>query len=60
MIGDIPFYAWQCITLNMETRDVDLVIPNEKDMEMLLKFLIFELKTINGEKGTAKHLLGNK
>ena len=57
--GEVPFYAWQCITIKMENRDVDLVIPKEKDMDILLKFLIFELKTINGEKGSAKQILGN-
>ena len=57
--GEVPFYSWQCITINMENRDVDLVIPKEKDMEMLLTFLIFELKTTNGEKGTAKQYLGH-
>lgn len=27
--GVIPFFAWQCITLDLKTRYVDLVIKNE-------------------------------
>jgi len=26
----VPFYSWNCITLKMGRRDVDLVIKNEK------------------------------
>jgi hypothetical protein len=44
----------------MKDRDVDLVIHNEKDMEMLLTFLVFKLQTIDGEKNTAKLYTGTK
>lgn len=27
--GVIPFFAWQCITLDLKNRYVDLVIKNE-------------------------------
>ena len=27
--GHVPFYSWQCVTLQMENKDVDLVIQNE-------------------------------
>ena len=26
----VPFYAWQCITLQLRHRDVDLVIKDDK------------------------------
>jgi hypothetical protein len=44
----------------MKGRDVDLVIPNEKDMEMLITFLVFRLQTIDGVKNTAKPYTGKK
>jgi len=28
--GNVPFHAWQCLTICLENREVDLVIPNEK------------------------------
>lgn len=38
--GVIPFYAWQCITLQLKNRYVDLVIKNEQKMKLFLKFLV--------------------
>ena len=35
----IPFYCWDCITLKTESRDIDLVIKNEKDMKYLIEFV---------------------
>ena len=44
----------------MNNRDVDLVIQKEKDMEMLIKFLVFKLQTIDGYKNSARPFTGNK
>ena len=38
-----PFYAWQCVTIQLKHRDVDLVIPNEKSMNRLLFYLSYRL-----------------
>lgn len=43
-----PFYAWQCITINGKGFDIDLVIPNENCMNMLLKLLINRTYTLDG------------
>ena len=47
------FYAWECINIQMEHRDVDLVIQKEDDMLNLIALLVFELETFNGQKATA-------
>ena len=52
-----PFYSWQCITLELKHREVDLVIPNEKDMERFIKFLIHNLRCMDGCRGSADKLL---
>ena len=52
-LEDLPFKSWNCITLQLAHRDVDLVIKNEMDLEILLKFLIYNLKTVDGNKNTA-------
>ena len=44
----VPFYSWQCLTLQLNHRDVDLVITDEKDMEHLLMYLIFKIRATNG------------
>jgi len=49
----IPFYSWNCITLVLKHRDVDLVIKNENHMSRLLKFLIFHMNTVDGNKNSA-------
>ena len=56
-IAEIPFYSWQCITLVLEHRDVDLIISDEDDMLLLLKFLIHNLYTIDGCRDSARQLL---
>ena len=38
-------------------RDVDLVIKNDKDMDRLLKFLIYKMQTIDGIKGSSIKIL---
>ena len=58
LIHYAPFYAWDCITLNLENKgDVYLIIKNEKILEMFLKLLIYELKTIDGVRGSAVPLI---
>lgn len=52
-----PFYSWQCISLQLPNRDIDLVIPNECDMRCFLKLLMYRLKTVDGRRGSATKLL---
>ena len=52
----IPFYSWNCITLLLKHRDVDLVIQNEKHMDRFLKFLVFHMNTVDGNKGSAQKI----
>ena len=53
----LPFYSWQCITLQLSNRDIDLVIPHDPDMNMLLKLLNYKMCSLNGAKDTAKKLI---
>ena len=54
---NVPFNSWNCITLCMSNRDIDLVIRNDEDMEKILKFLIYNLKTLDGSKDSALKLI---
>jgi len=56
-IKKLPFYCWNCITLVMKHRYVDLVIKNEDDMNILLKFLIYTLKTADGNRNSAPPII---
>jgi hypothetical protein len=49
----MPYYAWQCLTIEMKDRDVDLVISNEKDMIAIISLLIWKTHTVNGVAGTS-------
>ena len=53
----MPFYAWECITLDLGYREVDLVIRNEDHMNKLLKFLIYSLRTLDGSRNSASNVL---
>ena len=52
-----PFYSWQCISLMLNHRDIDLVIKREKDMNNLVKYLLVKMATIDGKRDSAKKLL---
>jgi hypothetical protein len=49
---NIPFLAWECITLFLPNKEISLVIKNEKNMERLIKLLIYSIKTVNGVKNS--------
>ena len=53
----IPFYAWECISISLGIRDVDLVIRNQDQMNKLLKFLIYNMKTFDGSRNTAEGII---
>ena len=48
----LPFFSWECLTLNIKNRKIYLVIKNEKMMIMLIKFLIGTLNTVDGSRGS--------
>jgi len=52
-----PFYSWETISLQLQHRDVDLVIKDPKDMNYFLKFLIYSINTVNGRRDSAMHIL---
>lgn len=52
-----PFFAWQCLTLEFETRTVDLVIKDDRQMDILIRFLVQSLDTIDGRRGTSNWYL---
>lgn len=50
-------YSWECLSLQLKNRDIDIVVRNIEDMNNLLKFLIRNLRTLNGFRGTANGIL---
>jgi hypothetical protein len=56
----IPFYAWECLTLSLgglHNRDVDLVIRDQSNMNKLMRFLINNLNTFDGARGSAQGII---
>ena len=53
----MPFLGWNCITLYLKDREVDLIIKDEKDMEYFIKFLIVKLRSADGIRDTSTKLL---
>lgn len=47
-LKDVPFFSWDCITLQLTNRDVNLVIRNEEDMNKLILLLVYKMQTIDG------------
>ena len=48
--NDVPFYAWQCLTLQMHNRDINLIIKNERHMIMFIKYICYQINSINGQR----------
>jgi len=49
----IPFFAWQCLTIELKHRNIDLVIPNDNQMDDLLKVLVYSMNTADGNTDSA-------
>ena len=56
-LNNLPFYSWNCITINTKSRDIDLVIRNEEHMMKLIRFLILVTTTVDGRKNTGTKIL---
>lgn len=52
-LRNLPFYSWNCLTLQLNHREVDLVIPDDAHMQVLLRFIVYRIKSIDGNRGTA-------
>ena len=48
-----PFFPWECITIQLKHRDIDLVIKDEHHMRMVLRYLIYTLNSIDGNKDSS-------
>ena len=44
----IPFYAWNCITIQTQEKDLDLVIPKMAEMKKLVRFLSYATNSLDG------------
>jgi len=54
--AELPFYSWQCITLQLEKRYIDLVIKKDEDMVKFIKLLVYKTDTMDGNRGSALRL----
>ena len=50
---NIPFFAWQCISIQCKDRDVDLIIKKDSKMMMLINYINYKIGSIDGTRGTA-------
>ena len=53
----LPFFSWNCITIKTRLRDIDLVIKDDLQMKMFIKFLVYSINTLDGNKNSALNLL---
>lgn len=47
-MDNLPFYSWQCLSLKLKHREVDLVICDEQQMNLLVKYLLIKMESIDG------------
>ena len=56
-LNQIPFYSWQCLTINGTiNQQINVIIKEQAIMDMLLKVLIWTTNSIDGIRGTAEGL----
>lgn len=58
-LDQLPFFCWECISVETTNRVIDLVIDKESDMHALLKFLIYHLQTLDGRYHSAKEFIAS-
>ena len=54
---NLPFYSWECLTLRLKNKEIDLVIEDDKILMILIEFLIYELKTVDGMRDSGNFYL---
>lgn len=52
-LSHLPFFAWNCLTIHLESKDLSLVIKDDQQMLYVLTFLIKAIRTVDGKKGSA-------
>ena len=56
-LSKLPFHCWNCISIDLGRREVDIVINCTHKMDVFIKFLIRNIRTVDGRYGTANGLL---
>lgn len=53
--------SWQCVSIKLQnyhiSREVDIVIKNEKEQNMLVKHILYRLNTLDGYQNSAQPVL---
>jgi len=57
LLEDLPFYCWECLTIQTDKIDFNIVIRDQQEMTKVLEFLIVSLNTVDGQRNSAKHLM---
>ena len=48
-LDSLEFYSWQCLSIEFgDNIQLHLVIKDPSDMDIMLKYLIFETQTMDG------------
>lgn len=50
----VPFYSWECLTIQLVHRDIDLIIRKQSQMFMFLSFILDKIDSIDGVRGSRK------
>lgn len=53
----MPFFAWQCMSIKLHHREVDIVVHDEKEQNNLVKYILYKINTIDGIAGSADKIL---
>jgi len=54
----LPFYAWQCLTIMFkDNKQMNLVIKDEDSMQLVIRYLLLHLQSMDGTKNTAQLFL---
>lgn len=52
----LPFYAWECVTIQLVDRNIDLVFRNDVHMQLFLKVLILALDSFDSQANSIRSL----
>jgi hypothetical protein len=47
------FKSWQCVTIQLKHREVDLVVKNQSQMDNLISLILYKTHSLDGMPGSS-------
>lgn len=53
----VPFFSWECLTIHLHNRHIDIVIRDETQMMNMICLLVYHINTVDGDKDSSLKIM---